>query len=1088
MLFDGVRVSRPFSPLLRRIFSLIAFAVALAGGLHAQSADTAVLGTVTDATGAAVPGAAVQIEEPATGFSRTVETNSEGVFELRYLRPGRYNVEAGSSGFRTAQTQDVVVRVGDQVRLNFQLEVGEVVETVEVTAESALLQTESATLGEVVSEERIVNLPLNGRNFLQLATLTPGVIIKEESNGERTRVVAAGNRDIWAQVNINGITAVNNRSPFVNFYPSIDAIQEFKVQSGNYSAEYGGQSGANINVVLRGGANRFHGSIFEFLRNDNLDARGYFRPEPLEQDVLRRNQFGAVVSGPILKDRTFFMASYEGVRDVKESAATSIVVPLEQRRGDFSALSTPILDPLNGNTPFPNNIIPQDRLNPVSVNLINNWMPAPNVEGVQNYAGVTRDEVEINQFLTRIDHRQGNADQFTFHYIHSGRDFPAVGLNPFFYSDQRTFPNKSLGFQHVHTFSPTLLNEFRFGFHKGNIRRLNPRTGSGFQIEDLGITNFLQGGPNGRPLRPDEQGFPTLNITGFMGMQELAASSNLDNSRTYQWVDTVNVFLGRHSLKFGADVRLHRDEATTNNWPFGSMTFNSDIANDAAAAYMLGFPKEILTPEGVPLSDVKQWRTGFYFQDDWKATQRLTLNLGLRYDLFGLPVERNGVTRTLRFDMPGPLRLFPEEPGTFEQPYINEYNYIGPRFGFAYRFGDKTVIRGGYGIFRTAAQFDNMNILQLNPPAGGSVTVLNSTFDENGEPIPPVATIQNPVPPEIFPEDPTFNVVSVPPDRKRRNAYVQNASFQVQRQLTRNDVLELGWVANKGTFIDTSVSNFNQPDPGPGSVQERRPYPQFATIRMMLSDGNSIYHSLQSRYERRLTNGLSLTAAYTWGHMIDDIHETTNRGACGCQNARNRGAAERADSIEDIRHRAVIGYVWEAPVSPNLPSLAKALLGGWQFGGLLTLSSGQPFPVNQSGDSQNRGGQQASRPHNFGQSAQLDDPDPSRWFDTEAFVRSSYEGGPGFFVPGSGGYGTSPRNPVTGPGVHTWDLSIARTFPMPYAEGHELLFRTEFFNALNTPQFANPGGVLGTGSFGRVTSTRDPNANRQIQFALKYYF
>ncbi|MBI1358232.1 MAG: TonB-dependent receptor plug domain-containing protein [Acidobacteria bacterium] len=1048
--------------------------------LVAQSADTAILGLVTDATGAAVPGAAVTIRQPETGFERILETNAEGSYELRYLRPATYTVDAGAAGFRTSHTPNVVVQVGQQVRLDFRLEIGDVVETVEVTSASPLLETESATLGEVVSRERIVNLPLNGRNFLQLATMTPGVIIKEESNGERTRIVAAGNRDVWAQVNINGITAVNNRSPFVNFYPSIDAVQEFKVQSGNYSAEYGGQSGANVNVQLRSGSNDFHGSLFDFLRNDNLDARGYFRPKPLEKDVLRRNQFGAIIAGPVIKNKTFFMGGYEGVRDTKQHAQTSIVVPEAQRRGDFSGVSTAVIDPFSGQQ-FANNVIPQSRLNPVSVNLINNWMPLPNSPGVQNYAGLTGDKVIIDQYLTRLDHNFTDTDQFTFHYIYSSRDFPAVSLNPYFSSDNRTFPNQSLGAQYVKTISASMVNELRFGFHKGNIRRLNPRSNTDFRIEDLGIYNFLQGGPNGRPLRPDEQGFPTLNITGYLGMQELAASSNLDNSRTYQWVDNLSIFRGKHSIKIGGDVRLHKDEATTNNWPFGSMTFTSDIANNAAAAYMLGFPREVLTPEGVPLSNVSQWRTGLYFQDDWKATQKLTLNMGLRYDLFGLPKETNGVTRTLRFDVPGPLRLFPETPGTFEQPYVNQYNYLGPRFGFAYRFDEKTVIRGGYGIFRTAGQFDNMNILQLNPPAGGSVTVLNTATN-------PVATIDNPAPAEIFPENPFFNVVSVPPDRKRRNAYIQNMSFQVQRQLTRNDVLEVGWVANKGTDIDTSVRNFNQPDPGPGAVQDRRPYPEFATIRMMLSDGLSTYHSLQSRYERRLTNGLSLTAAYTWGHMIDDIHETINRGGCGCQSARNRGTAERANSVEDIRHRAVIGYVWEILPNKQWSGISKAVLGGWQFGGLLTLSSGQPFPVNQSGDSQNKGGQEASRPHNFGVNPTLDNPDPALWFDTTAFVRSSYEGGPGLYVPGSGGYGTAPRNPVVGPGVHTWDLQLGKNFAMPYNENHRIQFRTEMFNTFNTPQFANPGGTLGTGSFGRVTSMREVNANRQIQFGLKYLF
>jgi hypothetical protein len=516
------------------------------------------------------------------------------------------------------------------------------------------------------------------------------------------------------------------------------------------------------------------------------------------------------------------------------------------------------------------------------------------------------------------------------------------------------------------------------------------------------------------------------------------------------------------------------------------MDFTGEIAEHAVADYMLGYPKQILTPEGVPLSNVKQWRSGIYFQDDWKATQKLTLNLGVRYDLYALPVERNGVTRTLRFDVPGPLRLFPEIPGTFEQPYINEHTYIGPRFGLAYRLSDKTVIRGGYGIFRTAAQFDNMNILQLNPPSGGSVTVLNEIVDAAGNPITPRATIENPMPPEIFPANPMFNVVSVPPDRKRRNAYVQNANFMVQRQLSENDSLEAGWVFTKGTFVDTSM-NYNQPEPGPGPVDPRRPYPQFSTIRLMVSDGNTLFHSLQTRYEHRFTRGLSLTTSYTWGHMIDDQAETINRGSCGCQTARNRGRAERANSVEDVRHRVVTGYTWELPWGSALSGASGALLKGWQFGGLLTFASGQPFTVNQSGDSQNKGGG-VSRPHNFGVNPTLDNPDPFRWFDTTAFTRSTYEGGTnGVFVPGSGGYGTSPRNPLVGPGASTWDLSLSKSFAMPM-EGHRILFRTEFFNAFNTPQFGNPGGVLGTGSFGRVTGTRGTNANRQIQFALKYTF
>jgi len=425
------------------------------------------------------------------------------------------------------------------------------------------------------------------------------------------------------------------------------------------------------------------------------------------------------------------------------------------------------------------------------------------------------------------------------------------------------------------------------------------------------------------------------------------------------------------------------------------------------------------------------------------------------------------VTRTLRFDLDpnGPV-LWPE-PGKVEDIYKNEYKYFGPRFGFAWRLPHDMVVRGGYGIFYSAAQFDNMNILQLNPPAGGSLTVTNPADN-------PIATIQNPVPAALYPSNPIFNVVSIPPDRQRRNAYMQNFNLQVSRQLSQNDVLEAGWVGSKGTHVDTSLNNYNQPDPGPGPIQARRPYPQYARIRMIAPDTNTVYHSLQARYEHRLSRGLSLSTAYTWSHLIDDAAQTINMGGCGCQNPRNRGKAERASSVLDQRHRLVIGYVWELPFTQRLKGAPGAILGGWQTGGIVTFASGFPFMIRQSGDSFNNDGNWQRPDLVPGQSVTIDQKTPGVWFNTAAFQRAVLH------------YGNTPRNPLAGPGTNTWDLSLSKAFKMPWREGHQLLFRSEFFNAFNTPQFANPGATLGSGSFGRITSTALDN--RQIQFALKYIF
>ncbi|HZT39646.1 MAG TPA: hypothetical protein VFA28_17260 [Bryobacteraceae bacterium] len=355
----------------------------------------------------------------------------------------------------------------------------------------------------------------------------------------------------------------------------------------------------------------------------------------------------------------------------------------------------------------------------------------------------------------------------------------------------------------------------------------------------------------------------------------------------------------------------------------------------------------------------------------------------------------------------------------------------------------------------------------MNPPTAGSLTVINPNVS-------PIATIDNPVPAALYPANPIFNVVSIPMDRRRRNAYMQNFNLQWSRQLTNNDVMEAGWVGSKGTHVDTSLQNFNQPDPGPGAIQPRRPYPQYARIRMIAPDTNTIYHSLQTRYEHRFSHGLSLTAAYTWSHLIDDAGETINRGGCACQNPRNRGSAERASSILDQRHRLVVGYIWEVPVAGGLRSAAGAILGGWQLGGIITVASGFPFNITQSGDSQNNDGLWERPDLVPGQSVAIPDPGPSLWFNTAAFQRSVLH------------YGNSPRNPLVGPGTNAWDLSASKSFAIPRFESQRLMFRSEFFNAFNTPQFANPGASLGTGTFGRVTSTALPN--RQIQMALKYMF
>src|SRR3954452_4252301 len=353
-------------------------------------------------------------------------------------------------------------------------------------------------------------------------------------------------------------------------------------------------------------------------------------------------------------------------------------------------------------------------------------------------------------------------------------------------------------------------------------------------------------------------------------MGDSLASSNLDNSRTYQFVDNLTYIRGPHTIKIGADVRRLDDDATTNNTPFGSMSFTTDVSGNAAAAYLLGFPRTVLTPEGVPITASRQWRSAFYVQDDWKVNPKLTLNLGARWDLFGVPKDVNGVSRTLLFPPGGAPTLYPSPGTVVDSLWDKSWNNVSPRIGLAYSATPNTVIRSGYGIFYFGGQFDNINILQLNPPSGGSLTITNPSIN-------PIATIDNPVPAALYPANPFFNAVTLPPDRNHPDTYVQNWNVVIAKQFGAN-VLDVGYVGNKGTHVDTSFQNWNQPDPGPGDIQARRPYPAFARIRLQYYGVNTNYNSLQVRFERRLSKGLSLTTAYTWSHEIDNAKETVNSG------------------------------------------------------------------------------------------------------------------------------------------------------------------------------------------------------------------
>ena len=1041
--------------------------------LKAQTVDTSILGSVVDPQGSVVPGATVVIHADATGQEKTVKTSGDGQYRVQFLVPGTYTVTVTASGFAPAARTGIQLALSQQIHLDVSLTLGSTQQTVEVTAGAAVLQTENATLGTTVDTNRTLNLPLNGRKFNDLAVLTPGVRVSNPDNHSSSTagstIASNSGRADWGAVQVDGVVMTNTRSAYVNSYPSVDAIEEFRVQTGNFSAEYGFSAGTNINVQLKSGTNQFHGSAFEFIRNDAVDARNYFRVTPLRKNILRQNQFGATIGGPIYRNKTFFFFSYEGLRSTAETPSLAFVLTPAQRNGDFSAYTGTLKNPYTGGT-YANKQIP---VNAVAQNLINTYMPLPNgtFSGGANYSGVSIGDQSNNQYIARVDHKFNDRNSLFIHYIYGYRGFPFTDTNPNFrYTG--TYPMYNAALQYIHVFSPALVNEARAGVNLEHVKQLSIRTGTGFTIESLGINGFLVGGPNGRPLTPNEEGFPLLSISGFLGIGDSRAASNLDYSRTFMFADNITWTKGKHTLLFGADIRKVAGNATTNNTPFGQQSFTGDMTTYAPADYMLGVPRTSVTPEGVPISAIRQWRTAEYAQDNWRLSDRLTLNLGVRYEIYGVPVDLNNVSRTLDFNQ-NPIQLVPAPGQRLNDVWSITYKDIAPRLGFAWSFHPTTILRGGYGITYYGGQFDNLNIMQLNPPTAGSLTITNPLCSTTATcTTPPVATIQTPVPASLYPNPPFFNVVTMPADRRRPDLQVQTWNLTLEQQFGKL-VLDTSYVGTKGANLDTSIQYFNSPQPGGvGAVQQRRPYSNFARIRALDFTGASNYNALQEHLEWRVNPRSNITASYVWSHMFDNQGNSTNTGGCTCQNVRD--PHEWASGTNDQRHNLVVAYVYRLPDFTQ-SKLAGYVINGWTINGVIALATGSPVNVTQSTDGQNVDNPWQRPNLVAGQSAYL--PNKSAvngWYNKNAFAVSTAT------------FGTTSRNSLIGTGVKTVSVSVMKNLVMPYAESHNLQIRFEAFNALNTPQFSNPGASFGASSFGLISSTKINN--RELQLAAKYIF
>jgi hypothetical protein len=1060
-----------------RILFLFCF---LVPGLWAQTTSTAILGEVTDPTGAAVAGAQVTITNIGTGSTRRSATNEVGYYYVAGLDPGTYKVSVEKAGFKTQVRSDVVLLVNQKLSLDFRLLVGEVGETVLVQAQTPVVDSASAALGTVINENKIVELPLNGRNYAQLAYLIPGVTPGQRHSNDTVnfsnpyQISANGQRQFNTELTLDGVSvnsALLNQS---NLRPSIDALQEFRVQTGNYSAEFGMQSGAQVNLVLKNGTNQFHGDLFEFLRNDLLDARDFFQTRDQAKAPFRQNQYGAVLGGPLVKNKTFFFTSYEGFDKNKAVVGSAVVLTDAQRQGILTGAPAPIKDPNNPAAFFPNNVIPASELAPQAQALLQ-YMPHANAAGTLNFRGATITDVAQNQGFLRIDHQLRDADRLFVRYAVSDQHIPQTQLDPNFAINQ-DIRDQNATVNEIHLFNATTLNEFRLSYNRANDAFFGPSRANFDPLKDLGISGVSEVSAI--------KGIPDIVIPGVLEVSEnfLVPLTQLD--WTYSVAENVSKTWRSHTFKAGMDFRKMRLDRFFQQGNRGGFTFTGAVSGNAIADFLLGLPSSTSRAVGPGIfNNIHQVREGYYAQDDWRVSQKLTLNIGLRYEVMGVPQDSGGNLRTFDFTT---LQLTPAF-GVTAPLFQPDHHNFAPRLGFAYSpfkiHGKQTVFRGGYGVYYNMPQIQIYTLQGNNPPAsltesyniasGQQLTLANGF---------PVGAGGAPAFPAIQPIANDF-----------KPAYVQSWTLTIQQELARNTVMEIGYVGSKSTRLDQTEA-LNMPIPGPGPNQVKRPFPQIGPIRYFSSDSNATYEGLQSRFERRMDHGITVLAAYTFSKTMDDnftASSTPLNTARWAQNPLNR-KAEKSQSSFNIPQRFSLTYIWE-PFGEHSFSNSKwlALMArGWQVSGTTTIQTGLPFSVAVPGDPANLGSFGTNiRPNRVGPSMPPGfHQDPYLWISPTAFQDpDAATSAKCIAAPTSCTYyGNLGRLTERGPGVNDWDVGIARHIRI--REQQSLEFRFEMFNAFNRPHFDTPNLTMDTTIFGRITATNPLIPNRELQFALKLVF
>jgi hypothetical protein len=1086
----------------------------VAATVGAQVGGGAITGLVTDSTHAAAPGATVTATNTATGVSRATMTTAAGAYEVPSLPPGVYTVDVRLSGFRTVRREDVRVHTGVTIRLDVELAVGSVNEAMTVTGATPALRA-TASLGQVVSEENVVALPLNGRSFITLASLVPGVALPQGSQLPRIN----GGRPRTNEYLFDGISVLQPEPGQVAFFPVVDAIQEFKIETNSAPAEFGRFNGGVINLTTKAGTNTLHGTAFEFFRHQALNARHFFATTNATTPGFRRDQFGGVLGGPLVRNRTFFFADYQGQRQDIERTVLSTVPTMAQRQGVFTQnIYDPATTAANGaggftRTQFPGNTIPIERMDPIARQLLLRF-PDPTSDGAANNFRRTASEIDNqNQWDVRLDHVFASNRGRAYARLSNvrGRFEPVTPLPDGSGTTSGTLGPQdtsswALATNYQHTFSTNLLNELRVGDTRRTVHRTAAQltTSAGAALNIPGIPSTARF-PNT---------LPTFSIAGYQILGSPANTASDFNTSVSEIADTLTWVKGRHTFKTGFGWRWERLNVIQPPSPTGFFTFNqlgSDLpgtANTGAplASFLLGqvqnFSIDVQTSEIQERARFQE----YFIQDDWKVSPRLTITPGLRYTLNFPSTEINGQVGVFNLQ----TQLL-EYPGDRPVRPLKKNNF-GPRLGIAYRLTDETLVSTGYGL--VWIEMAGITTPFTTPTFPFLQTVSQRALSN----VTPAFVLQNG--PSVAPLEPTptaglgQGVFAV--DGTLGSGYVQQWNASVQRELSSSLSVEVAYVGSKITHVGIPDTNLNQltveqlaigaplqqtvPNPFFGVVprssslgdptitraQLLKPYPQYTTVSLYRNNvGTTEYRGLTAKLEQRLSRGLSYLVSYTRSRLMDDASSVFDASILTGPVANYPVAdsfdrrRERDVSTGDIPHVFVASAVWDIPWGSGRSRRAHGVLGAvandWTLAVVVTRQSGIPVAVAQQTNFNAFAGFGTQRPNLVGDpELPADQRTPARWFDTSAFAVA-----PVFTL------GSASRNPVRGPGYRNVDLAISRRIPLPMRSGTALELRAEAFNLLNTPAFANPGAILGTATFGVISAAGDP---RVLQLAAKFLF